>query len=525
LIFICRNIKVVNKLLICIFISMACLLIFSCSTSKNKKLEKPSLTQPPAKKLKTEGVNLNYKVWIDKSKNDKSKELDRVLLEIWQERKEYWKKTILKDLIRKQNSYVLYNIQIELSHMLLYAHKSNNLIIYDDCAGLMLLTLKGLKEVKQMSFRAGATQKLLQYKKPYKMWLNLNKKNNTKSEVTLTSSQFLFAVAQGIHLFSEIPKNKQSDTVKEFLKLMPSVILSHYSRWAFNTKQWHVLGWGCSDGFYTHHEFVKKKLTRSFGDKRKRSYCNAVTDQELWITAGLAELLSSKILLGSKSSEVKKLKTHLELCTELFESRISETRLTNFNGKFVKGINFDIGAWDDHPDHAFQGYSTEALPDFSKKKPVKNSSWDLSHAGRFVFVFGSIDKNKKSLGLQFRNDVMEKLSNQVAYKIFNGDFKNPLFSNFFDGRNGWYRFNRKGKKRNSGAFPSRYSRRFITKGYLLLGEYNPDITKIGNSILECLSKGENNRFYFKLYSDNAQTLNEVYMPKTLCFFAGLNSFK
>jgi hypothetical protein len=73
--------------------------------------------------------------------------------------------------------------------------------------------------------------------------------------------------------------------------------------------------------------------------------------------------------------------------------------------------------------------------------------WDISHATRYVEVFESLYRRRELLGTQFPDsNVMTSLANQLAYAIFNGDFEKPLFANFFDGTNGWFRINHSGRE-------------------------------------------------------------------------------
>merc|ERR1719195_1683550 len=67
---------------------------------------------------------------------------------------------------------------------------------------------------------------------------------------------------------------------------------STYMRWvgAPNGRGvWTMSGWGCAPGErYNHFEWLKKKKDRGF---KEYDYCNAVTDMDMWLIAGVVELL------------------------------------------------------------------------------------------------------------------------------------------------------------------------------------------------------------------------------------------
>ncbi len=147
-------------------------------------------------------------------------------------------------------------------------------------------------------------------------------------------------------------------------KILP-VVMSHYKRWIFNTPgPFQVRGWGCKHrGQYVktgmnHMEFLIKKLNRELGDNH--SYCNAITDTDLWIIAGVTHLLaahkkSPDLVLLSKEDK-HKFSKYIHVGMDLIKSRVTYKNLKNFEGKSVRAANFDLGAWDEHPDYAWVWY-------------------------------------------------------------------------------------------------------------------------------------------------------------------------
>jgi hypothetical protein len=81
---------------------------------------------------------------------------------------------------------------------------------------------------------------------------------------------------------------------------------------------------------------------------------------------------------------------------------------------------------------------------------------------------------------------MKRLSNQLLYKVFNKEFNTPLFSNYMDGSNGWYRVGY-AKKKGFGYMPSDMSIAILTGGYGFWAPYNTDINKMYTAIIKMLN--------------------------------------
>lgn len=115
-----------------------------------------------------------------------------------------------------------------------------------------------------------------------------------------------------------------------------------------------------------------------------------------------------------------------------------------------------------------------------------NVGWDISHAGRFVHVFNTLYKNREVTGTGFPDrKFMEELTNQFLYGVFNGDFKKPLFTNFMDGTNGWYRVGYNGRL-GYGYSPWSMSFAALTGGYAFWMEYNNDIERLYYALLKMI---------------------------------------
>jgi len=116
--------------------------------------------------------------------------------------------------------------------------------------------------------------------------------------------------------------------------------------------------------------------------------------------------------------------------------------------------------------------------------------WDLSHARRFVHVFETLLRNKELLNLEFpTKTLMEKLANQLIYGTFNRDFKKPLFANFMDGTNGWFRVGYNGRI-GYGYGPWDMSIAVLTGGYGFWAKYNKDVDAVFCSLQKMLESND-----------------------------------
>ncbi|MBL8026062.1 MAG: T9SS type A sorting domain-containing protein [Fibrobacteres bacterium] len=171
----------------------------------------------------------------------------------------------------------------------------------------------------------------------------------------------------------------------------------------------------------------------------------------------------------------RKFQTYLNTGYALCASRMVAKTVTNFDGKQVSGRIFEPGAWSDYKDHAYAGYSGDSYPDTNiNKLKVAGVGWDISHGRRFVSVFNSLYRERTFSGHSFPTDSdMQGLANQVVYGISNKDRKFPLFTNFSDSSNGWYRVGYHGA--GSGHAPYGLCNSITSGGYGFWAEYNSDL--------------------------------------------------
>jgi len=445
---------------------------------------------------------------------------------LWQQRKPHIIKMIENS---RFDPYNLYNVQNETNNLLKYTDYCKKYKLLDELISVYFKALDTLTETDQYLFAYYPDSPRLSIHpldKKYRMWIDSQKPIGQES--ILVSSQFLYLLSDTVGIISDIKKEHRTPLMKEALNQFIPLLIEHYNRWIFlETGPFQVRGWGCKIGnkyvktAINHNEFIEKKLRRELGDDKSPSYCNAVNDTDMWIIAGVANLCyiykKENSLVPITQIQYKKFINYLKTGLRLLESRFSYTELKDFDGKPVTGAIFDAGAWDDHPDYAYAGYTDKQYPDLSQsdknKYKGKGVGWDLSHARRFVHVFGTLMKTKDILGLDFpTKSLMEMMANQLVYATFNRDFKKPLFTNFMDGTNGWYRVGYSGRK-GFGYRPWSITIHVLTGGYAFWHEYNSDIKKVYDALINAEINSKN------FEDPETQSLLIQFFP-SLCFMMG-----
>ncbi|MCE5265734.1 MAG: hypothetical protein LLG97_19670 [Deltaproteobacteria bacterium] len=401
------------------------------------------------------------------------------------------------------NLQSLYSIQNGTNNLLKYAAYCQKYSILDDLSSLYLQALDTLTETDQYLYAyypGGPRRSVHSLDRKYRMWLD-----KQGGESILSSSQYLYLLSDTVSIIADIKEEKRTPIMKEALNKFIPLLIEHYNRWIFNTPgPFQVRGWGCRFNGrdvptgMNHLEYINKRIDKQLGNGKSPAYCNAVTDTDMWIIAGVANILAThkkeKDIVPISQEEYKKLLNYLKAGIKLLESRFSYTELKNFDGQPVAGAIFQPGVWDEHPDFAFAGYSGKEFPKVSGTDQIKYQGkgvgWDLSHARRLVHVFETLMKSKNILDLDFpTKEVMVKMANQLVYASFNRDFTRPLFSNFMDGTNGWYRVNYDGRP-GSGYGPGDMSISILTGGYGFWSRYNADIQKLFVGLMNMLESND-----------------------------------
>jgi hypothetical protein len=447
---------------------------------------------------------------IDKISN--SSPFQDSIKEFWLEFKPYVVNSIENT---DKKTYNLYQVQITTNVLLRYSFTQKKYDIVDDLLRVYLKALNTLDTTDSYNFTyfydsSNYPDTVLQLDGFYYIWLDENNNSKPAKENILAVSQFLALISDAIFNISKISISERTETMVQFATEYSPIIDNTYKRWAYGTNvtnpssgekftnvgPFQRRGWGCKyDNKYipthlSHMQLIDLLREGKCGNIQSKNYCNSVTDTDLWIIAGISSFVAAHLTDNSLVKNVTNLEfyqnNYLPISNELLISRISTTVISNFEDSLVWGVDFDNGKLDDYPDNKYSGYKdAEIYPSSQDISWSENIGWDISHGRRFVNVFQTLYETKSILGLEFpTSNIMAMFANQYAYKVFNRDFENPLFTNYFDGTNGWYRVGYSNRI-NFGYGPSDLSIASMTGGYSFWSLYNSDIRKITNS-LYCL---------------------------------------
>jgi hypothetical protein len=128
------------------------------------------------------------------------------------------------------------------------------------------------------------------------MWLD--KQSPVGQEVILDSSQYLYLLSDVVSIIVDIEKDKRTPMMREALNKFIPLLMEHYQRWIFiKPGPFQVRGWGCRyNGEYVpsgmnHYDFLNKKMHYQLGNGTSPAYCNSVRDLDMWIIAGVTNVL------------------------------------------------------------------------------------------------------------------------------------------------------------------------------------------------------------------------------------------
>ncbi len=378
----------------------------------------------------------------------------------------------------------LYVTQITTRNLLRYAAETKDLGLLDDLTALYLVPLEYINEEDTYTYfylpdgQGGYTYtSALSLSPPAKMW-----QQNSGIESKLDVSQFLIAISQTLNFILEVDENQRSANMQVFLQQYPAIVLSHYNRWVFDDPSFQLRGWACIEGVRNHYDRVEKLLAKGYDVMNDYSYCNGVFDTDMFIIAGVGELLAANkkqpLLVPLTTNEITRFQDYAALGSAMLESRITEVALTNLSGEAVTGAVFDIGMWEDYGNYAYAGYSGAAYPTEIDKQTSDVTGQDVSHASRFVTIFASLRRNRVTTGQSFPdNQTMTKFANMMAYAVFNKDLNKPSFSTYMGGVDGWYRVGYSGRE-GFGYAPGNMSSTVLTGGYAYWRKYNSDLRTI-----------------------------------------------
>ncbi len=265
------------------------------------------------------------------------------------------------------------------------------------------------------------------------------------SESVLYSAMYL---AGATDIAAAIARRASASRPKEwdaFARQVNKLAVSHYKRWAFGPPNiWQVRGWGCGASGLDLVAFTRKRMDRSLGNGFM-SFCHAPTDIDMLIAIGIANLFAvetaDRELVSLSEEDRARLLDLLKLQSRFMLSRISYGSIRDSRGQTIETADFDPGTWTLHPDFIYAG--TES-PEFPVLPSGSNSnvSWDFSHGARIAWMALTFQQSPSLAGdTADWSRFTTAFAHQLGRRTLDDGGAVPLFRNFIDGRNGWYRVN------------------------------------------------------------------------------------
>ncbi|WP_019143180.1 hypothetical protein [Noviherbaspirillum massiliense] len=461
----------------------------------------------------------------------------RVEQQVWldwgQSVRHYLQQDLLQQRLLDQGDvYALYDFEIFAHNMVSMARRCHR--------------IDQLREVARLISRAYAALTPGNIISPGRRWIcrggrTCNYTNRLiNTEVMLDSVQFLgLATSVANALATSDQLLTQED--KYFIKETVDVASEHLLRWG---------GWRTVNGL--------KRLA----DARPQDVTNGSStlffmDKSLWMIAIYSELsgiIQSQDRHGAALPDrfTESRQPHIRALLRLFESRVSIRHLEASRMGPVDVADIDRGYWRLHGDNKYAGYEGEEKPAVcvtdkdggGTPKPElrvpasaatrrQDIGWDFSHARRLVAAMDALERNRRALRRVFslaesdlpRKDLTLKFANNLLAVIWNGDLARPLFSNYWNGANGWFRVaydNGTGECRE-GYPPYGMTDSFATGGYVAWARYRPEIGYLGKTLYWLVrnENGEANGFVSKYYPSLSDAEDE--RIRTLTRFAFYSS--
>lgn len=251
-------------------------------------------------------------------------------------------------------------------------------------------------------------------------------------ECDLCNSQFYYPAARLLRIISTLPVPERTPSMQAFAAWYAPVIT---------------------------RDHLLRLFWRANGStmQRVQALPGKINDEDLWMAAATAEVLGANTndpaLVPIADTESSQLQQALKTIVQALQNnnRTYYPSTQNFQKQAVGSVSYFNGQFttpsDTDPDYLFSGYTGQPFPTAGNAAVNRNASWDISHFRRVPVFLRAMYDNKKVTGLDFpSSDEVRLVTNQLLYQNFQGDYRLPLFNNYFDGSNGWYRVGYHGQK-------------------------------------------------------------------------------
>jgi len=337
-------------------------------------------------------------------------------------------------------SYI-YSAELFLRPALQAARACGDFRTLDEIAQYYLLMLKQTETVGELLNRTNLTMETRQRLGPVARSARTFAASfgGEAGEGELYNSQWLHPAALLLRLISLLPNERRTPVMKSFAAQYTSFIVAEQlNRYLIQECLPAPGGGPC----VARIERWKRVLR---GLKGPLPWDTAMSDIDLWLIASAAEILGAHsndpALAPLGPDQVAMLRSAVDTGIRFFQSKRTDYPETkDFEGRRVGSASYFNGDYTAHPDYEYSGVTSEQFPVPSQKKVYAGASWDISHAYRLPVFLRALYENRKATGSAFpAYHDLEMVVNQYLYRVFNGDFNFPLFHNYFDGSDGWFR--------------------------------------------------------------------------------------
>lgn len=411
-------------------------------------------------------------------------------------------KAFVQDGLQAQgDSYALYDLQGSTHNLVAMAVRCGRTERLLDLASIVATTYDSLSEVP----RAGGLGWVCRGGRVCKAGHSLH-----DTEVALTSSQFLGMAMRVASALTADANNSEPE--REFVRHSASVAVAHLNRWARDEKMLRI----------------PERLAATPAQARDGQSKWFFTDVDLWVLAIYAELAGIHEAVPSVRPEIDKAlspaaRDSLQGLLQLLRARLTLTSIeaSRLGGGKVSVADLDRGFWRHYVDNRYAGYKGKEPPVSCSKpesrvnvKPdavplVDSGGWDFSHARRLVHVIDALDRQRGAMIRLYKlpadripSGLGDAFAAALVERVWNGDRARPLFSNYWDGTNGWYRASYGGGSQPcyEGYAPSGLSDAFALGGFGSWARLRPEIGAIGRRLHAlAASKDEADAAFIKTY--------------------------
>ena len=315
--------------------------------------------------------------------------------------------------------------------------------------------------------------------------------SNMIGEGELYNSQWLHPAALLIRLISQLPEQEKTLGMRTFVtRFTPFLVREQLLRFLFEQPM-PALANRAHRGRVAHWELAMQGLQGS------KHWDTAMSDIDLWLLSSSAEVLGAhaddpeSVAIGEV--DLVQLKKALQVGVRFFQSkRTLLSGATDFAGKPVESASYFNGDYDGLDEMRGTAVTSKELPRVSIAPAKMGASWDIGHMYRVAIFLRTLYENRKATELsfpQFRD--LQLPVNQYMYRVFNGDFRRPLFRNNFDGSDGWFRvgYNGPGYGQPPSSFCDMHDERHLCMipgsiiGWPELSFVNPDLGRLQQAMI------------------------------------------